>query len=53
MEYAVVRRGSYGSRDPTRTGGSDEGEGEEKPERELWGVGYGGLYFFSSGVCAI
>ena len=35
MEYVVARRGSYGSQDPTRKGGSDEGE--EKPEKELVG----------------
>jgi hypothetical protein len=33
VEYVVARRGSYGSQDPTRKGGSDEGE--EKPEKEL------------------
>ena len=45
MGTAPVRRGSYGSRDPTRKGGSDEGE--IKPENRAVGVvAYGGLYFF-------
>jgi hypothetical protein len=30
MAYVIARHGSYGSHDPVRKGGSDEGE--EKPE---------------------
>ena len=30
MAYVIARRGSYGSHDPVRKGGSDEGE--EKPK---------------------
>ena len=52
MESVVARRGSYGSQDPTRKGGSDEGE--EKPEKELVGSWIRRVvYFFSSGVHAI
>ena len=44
VEYVVARRGSYGSQDPTRKGGSDEGE--EKPEKELVGSWIRRVVFF-------
>jgi hypothetical protein len=44
VESVVARRGSYGSQDPTRKGGSDEGE--EKPEKELVGSWIRRVVFF-------
>ena len=44
MESVVARRGSYGSQDPIRKGGSDEGE--EKPEKELVGSWIRRVVFF-------
>jgi hypothetical protein len=47
MKYrgsVIVRQGSYGSINPTRKGGSDEGE--ETQKQSWWVVEYGGLYFF-------
>ena len=51
VEYVVARRGSYGSQDPTRKGGSDEGE--EKLEKELvgsWKLDMEGCIFFFRAV---
>ena len=43
-EYVPARRGSYGSQDPDRKGGSDEWLAARK--LSWWVVEYGGLYFF-------
>jgi hypothetical protein len=44
VAYVPVRQGSYGSQDPSRKGGSDEGI---KAQKKSWCVvEYGGLYFF-------
>jgi hypothetical protein len=44
-ESVIVRKGYYGSIDPTRKGGSDESE--EKPEYRAGGLlGRGGCIFF-------
>ena len=49
--HVHARRGSYGSPDPSRKGGSDEGE--ESPKKELVGGWIRRVVFFSSDVCAI
>jgi hypothetical protein len=41
---AFAKQGSFGFQDPTRKGGSDEGE--KKPKKELVRVEHGGWYFF-------
>ncbi len=48
VEYVFARRGSYGSQDLTRKGGSDEGE--EKPEKELVGNWIRRVVFFFRAV---
>ena len=47
-EYVLARQGSYGLHDPTRKGGSDEGE--EKPEKRAW-LSTEGCIFFGRCLC--